>query len=109
MPWLNIRLVSPLFSTVKKYERPLSAVSMVAGFIFDNFYFDRVDHPATQIVLAVYLALAVVSIVLIHFVEVRRRAAGPAGEEPSAAGRGDAVRVGRFVERVSDLLRPQRD
>lgn len=58
-----------MFSTVKKYERPLSAVSMVAGFIFDNFYFDRVDHPATQIVLAVYLALAVVSIVLVHFVE----------------------------------------
>ena len=55
-------LVSPLFSTVKRYERPLSAASMVAGFVFDNFYFDRVDHPATQIVLAAYLALAVVSI-----------------------------------------------
>jgi hypothetical protein len=62
-------LVSPLFSTVKRYERPLSAVSMVAGFVFDNFYFDRVDHPATQIVLAVYLTLAIASIVLIHFVE----------------------------------------
>ena len=62
-------LVSPLLTTVKKYERPLSAVSMVAGFIFDNYYFDRVDHPATQIVLAAYLALAIVSIVLIHFVE----------------------------------------
>ena len=62
-------LVSPLFLTVKRYERPLSAVSMVAGFVFDNFYFDRVDHPATQIVLAVYLVLAISSIVLIHFVE----------------------------------------
>jgi hypothetical protein len=62
-------LVSPLFSTVKRYERPLSAVSMVAGFVFDNYYFDRVDHPATQIVLAVYLVLAIGSIVLIHFVE----------------------------------------
>ena len=62
-------LVSPLLSTVKKYERQLSALSMVAGFIFDNYYFDRVDHPATQIVLAAYLALAIVSIVLIHFVE----------------------------------------
>jgi len=62
-------LVSPLLLTVKRYERPLSAISMVAGFVFDNFYFDRVDHPATQIVLAVYLALAVVSIVLVHFVE----------------------------------------
>jgi hypothetical protein len=62
-------LVTPLLTTVKKYERPLSAVSMVAGFIFDNYYFERVDHPATQIVLAAYLALAIASIVLIHFVE----------------------------------------
>jgi hypothetical protein len=62
-------LVSPLFSTIKRYERPLSAASMVAGFIFDNYYFERVDHPATQIVLAVYLLLAIGSIVLIHFVE----------------------------------------
>ena len=64
-------LVSPLLTTVKKYERPLSAVSMVAGFIFDNYYFDRVDHPATQIVLAAYLALAIVSIVLIHYAAAR--------------------------------------
>lgn len=62
-------LVSPLLSTIKRYERPLSATSMVGGFIFDNYYFERVDHPATQIVLAAYLALAIASIVLIHFVE----------------------------------------
>ena len=62
-------LFSPLLSTIKRYERPLSAASMVAGFIFDNYYFERVDHPATQIVLAAYLALAIASIVLIHFIE----------------------------------------
>jgi hypothetical protein len=62
-------LVSPLLTTIKRYERPLSAVAMVAGFIFDNYFFERVDHPATQIVLAVYLLLAVTSIVIIHFVE----------------------------------------
>ena len=62
-------LVSPFLMTVKRYERPLSAASMVAGFIFDNYYFDRVDHPATQVVLAVYLVLAIASIALIHFVE----------------------------------------
>src|SRR5215212_4913906 len=61
--------VLPLVSTIKRYERPLSAVSMVTGFIFDNYYFDRVDHPATQLVLAGYLLLAIVAIVLIHFVE----------------------------------------
>jgi len=63
------RLVSPLFSTIKRYERQLSAVSMVGGFVFDNYYFDRVDHPATQIVLFAYLLIAIVSIVLVHFVE----------------------------------------
>ncbi len=63
------RLVSPLFSTIKRYERQLSAVSMVGGFVFDNYYFERVDHPATQIVLFAYLFIAIGSIVLVHFVE----------------------------------------
>jgi hypothetical protein len=62
-------LVSPLLTTIKRYERPLSAISMVAGFIFDNYFFERVDHPATQIVLAAYLVVAILSIVLIHFIE----------------------------------------
>src|SRR5262245_46069988 len=62
-------LVSPLFTTIRRYERALSAGSMVAGFIFDNYFFERVDHPATQITLIGYLVVAVGSIVLTHFVE----------------------------------------
>lgn len=62
-------LVSPLLSTVKRYERPLSAISMVGGFIFDNHFFERVDHPATQIVLAIYLVVAVGSILISHYLE----------------------------------------
>lgn len=44
---------------------------MIAGFAFDNYYFGRVDHPATQIVLFAYLLSAIVSLVLLHFVESR--------------------------------------
>ena len=62
-------LVSPLFTTVKRYERQLSAVAMVAGFIFDNYLFERVDHPVTQVVLIAYLVVAILSIVLVHFIE----------------------------------------
>jgi hypothetical protein len=62
-------LVSPLLSTIKRYERQLSAVAMVAGFIFDNYLFERVDHPVTQVVLIVYLVVAILSIVLVHFIE----------------------------------------
>jgi hypothetical protein len=62
-------LVSPLLSTIRRFERPLSAISMVGGFAFDNYYFERVDHPATQIVIFVYLLFAIGSILLLHFIE----------------------------------------
>jgi hypothetical protein len=62
-------LVSPLISTIKRHERPLSALSMIAGFIFDNHFFERVDHPVTQIVLAVYLVVAAGSILIVHHIE----------------------------------------
>jgi hypothetical protein len=65
------RLVSRLLSAIKQHERRLSAAAMAAGFAFDNYYFERVDHPATQIVLLVYLACAAGSILLIHLVESR--------------------------------------
>lgn len=58
-------------SAFLKYERHLSAISMVAGFGFDNYYLGRVDHPAAQLALFGYVVMAVVSIVLVHFVESR--------------------------------------
>ena len=60
----------PLYA-VRRYERHLSAASMVAGFAFDNYYFGRVDHPATQIALFGYVFIVIVSIVLVHFIESR--------------------------------------
>jgi hypothetical protein len=58
-------------ATIRKFERPLSALSMIAGFAFDNYYFGRVDHPATQIVLFTYLLCAIGSILLLHLIESR--------------------------------------
>ena len=64
-------LLSLPLSTLKRHERSLSAASMISGFAFDNYYFGRVDHPATQIVLFVYVAIAILSILFLHFVESR--------------------------------------
>jgi hypothetical protein len=54
---------------------------MAAGFAFDNYYFERVDHPATQIVLFGYLAFAIGSILLVHLIESR-------SEPPSLLSKG---------------------
>jgi len=66
----------PLFFGLGKYERHLSAAAMVIGFAFDNYCFGRVDHPATQIALFIYLVVAIVSILLVHFIESRTNQEG---------------------------------
>jgi hypothetical protein len=70
MPGCVVRF-SRVIAALKKYERPLSAVSMVAGFAFDNRFFGRIDHPATQFVLFGYIWLAIGSLALMHFIEAR--------------------------------------
>ncbi len=62
---------SKFVAGLKKYERQISAVSVIAGFAFDNYFFGRVDHPATQFVLFGYIWLAIGSIVLVHVIESR--------------------------------------
>lgn len=44
---------------------------MIAGFGFDNYFFGRVDHPRTQLVLAGYICMAIVSVVFMHFIQSR--------------------------------------
>lgn len=61
---------------LKPYERQLSAVAMVGGFIFDNFAFGRIDHPATQAVFAGYLVFAGASIAFLHYYESRAERVG---------------------------------
>jgi hypothetical protein len=53
----------------KRYERQLSAVAMLCGFAFDNYFFGRVDHPATQVVLLTYVVATVLAVLALHFVE----------------------------------------
>jgi hypothetical protein len=65
-----------LIPALKAYERHLSALAMLVGFVVDNFAFGRVDHPATQLVLATYLLTAAVSIILLHYFEERAEQKG---------------------------------
>lgn len=58
-----------LFLWMKTYERHLSALAMVAGFIVDSLFFGRVDLLETQLVFAVYAAICFVSIPLLHWIE----------------------------------------
>lgn len=65
-----------LIAKLKPYERQLSALAMIGGFVFDNFAFGRIDHPATQAVFAGYLLFAGASIAFQHFSEARAEQRG---------------------------------
>lgn len=56
---------------MQKYERHLSALAMIAGFIADNLFFTRIDLVRTQILLAIYATACFISIPLLHFIETR--------------------------------------
>jgi MFS family permease len=51
---------------IPRYERQLSALGMIGGFVTDNFMFRRVDLPNTQIIFLVYIAVAAVTILVLH-------------------------------------------
>ncbi|MHB1163206.1 MAG: DUF2914 domain-containing protein [Minisyncoccota bacterium] len=59
------------FLWMQTYERHLSALAMVAGFVADNLLFKRVDLLQTQLVFAAYTAICFVTIPLLHWFEVR--------------------------------------
>jgi hypothetical protein len=60
-----------IISTLKAHERHLSAAAMIGGFALDNFAFERIDHPATEAVLASYLLIAAGTIAILHYFEER--------------------------------------
>src|ERR1700680_1136241 len=68
--------VGSLLPVFKRYERHLSAIAMITGFAFDNYYFGRIDHPATQFVLFAYVSVAIGSFVFLHFIESRAESDG---------------------------------
>jgi len=59
---------------------------MVAGFVFDNYFFGRVDHMRTQFVLFAYILLAIGSIVFMHFIETRADSEAQKKIGPGAIG-----------------------
>jgi hypothetical protein len=59
------------FAFISRHERSLSAVSMVGGFVFDNYAFRRIDLPNTQLVFIGYLALAAISMLILHVLAER--------------------------------------
>ena len=59
---------------MQKYERHLSALAMVAGFIADNIFFGRIDLWKTQAIFALYIITCFVSIALLHGIEARGHA-----------------------------------
>ena len=61
------------FLWMQTYERHLSAFAMIAGFIFDNLFFRRIDLWETQAVFASYIAICFLAIPLMHFAESRAR------------------------------------
>jgi hypothetical protein len=87
---------------IRRYERHLSAAAMVVGYAVDNFAFGRVDHPAAHLVFSAYLAVAVLTIALAHWLQGRkdRAATAEAAKLPSdTANRAAAVEVEPEPER----------
>jgi len=64
---------------IPRYERQLSAMGMLLGFVGDNFMFRRVDLPNTQIVFLAYLLIATVSILILHIINAH---SDPEAERP---------------------------
>jgi hypothetical protein len=64
--------ISAWIHTLKAYERHISAAAVAGGFAFDSFTYGRVDHPVTQTLLIVYLGVAAVSIVTVHWLEAHQ-------------------------------------
>ena len=62
------------FAWTQKYERHLSALAMVVGFIVDNLFFERVDLWRTHAAFAGYALICFISIPLLHYVETRAEA-----------------------------------
>ena len=76
----------------KRYERQLSAAAMLAGFAFDNYFFGRVDHPATQVVLLAYVVVTVLAVLGLHFVE-----SWPVSDQVSKKGRPALSALSQFT------------
>lgn len=57
---------------IRWYERYVSPLSLLAGFILDNFVFRNVDLWVSSLALAAYLGVAAAGIVIINLIETGR-------------------------------------
>ncbi len=58
-----------VFAWIHEHEVHLSAAAMVAGFVIDNIFFNRIDQWWTEVLLIGYLAVAAFTIGLLHYLE----------------------------------------
>lgn len=65
------RMLQKIFAWIQRYEKHLSALAMVAGFIADNLLFWRIDLLQTQLVFAGYATACFIAIPLLHWIESR--------------------------------------
>jgi hypothetical protein len=86
------KTLDPAVGWVRAHERHLSALFMAGGFVFDNFAFGRIDHPATQAVFIVYLLMAGIAIAAQHGLESR-----PEERRPSPRVRNILMFVTQFA------------
>ena len=77
-----MRPIHSAISLAHRYERHISAVSLIGGFLFDNYAFGRIDRPSTHIVFIGYLLIAAIAIAVLHRLESR-----PPEKLPSARTR----------------------
>ena len=61
-----------VFFWIQKYERHLSALAMIGGFVTDSLLFTRIDVPQTQLVFASYAAVCFIAIPLLYWIETRQ-------------------------------------
>ncbi len=64
-------MLRTLFAWMQKYERHLSALAMLAGFVVDNVFFTRIDLWQTQAIFAAYAAVCFITIPLLQWIESR--------------------------------------
>lgn len=64
-----VKLWSIIRDFVVRYERHISVLSMVGGFVLDNLALSRADLPFETYLLYVYLSLIGICILIVHLVE----------------------------------------
>ena len=70
-PTPSTGMLQTFFRWVHAHERHLSAFAMVAGFVADNLFFERIDLWQTQAVFASYAATCFIAIPLLQWFETR--------------------------------------